>query len=70
VNPGLQAALHVHRGGRGVDPAGSYEDERGQGPKKRQREEKPERQGSERESPDRSLRGYEGLDLSFNHISE
>jgi hypothetical protein len=24
VNPGLQAAFHVHRGGRWVDPPGSY----------------------------------------------
>jgi hypothetical protein len=26
VNPGLQAALHVHCGGRRVDPPGSHED--------------------------------------------
>jgi hypothetical protein len=35
-NPSLQAALHVHRGRRWVDPFGSYKDQYSKQPKKRQ----------------------------------
>ena len=41
VHPGLPAALDVHRGGGWIDPAGSYECQRGQRPKKRDSDEKP-----------------------------
>ena len=34
VNPGLEAALDVHRGGRRVDPPRGQRDQRGQQPKK------------------------------------
>ena len=33
VNPGLQAALDVHRGGRWIDPPASHNDKRGKRPK-------------------------------------
>jgi predicted acyl esterase len=48
VNPCLQAALHVHRGGRWVDPAGSQKHQRSKRPKKRHSDEKPAKEGSER----------------------
>ena len=33
VNPGLQTALDVHRGGRWIDPPGGHKDKRGKRPK-------------------------------------
>jgi hypothetical protein len=47
VNPGLQAALHVHRGGRWVDPPVSHKHQHSKRPKKRHSGEKPSKEGSE-----------------------
>ena len=67
VNPGLQAALHVHRGGRWVDPSGSHKDQRSKRPKKRHSEEKPSNEGSEKAFPRGDLRECVWV---FSHISE
>jgi hypothetical protein len=67
VNPGLQAALRVHRGGRRVDPSGSHKDQRRKRPKKRRPDEKPSNEGSEPAFPRRDLRGSV---LVFSHVSE
>jgi hypothetical protein len=67
VNPCLQAALHVHRGGRRVDPPGSHEEQHGNRPKKRQSDEKPSNEGSEKIFPMRSLGGCVWI---FRHTSE
>ena len=67
VHPGLQAALHVHRGGRWVDPPGSHKDQRSQRPKKRHSDDKPSNEGSERTLPKRDLRLW---GWAFHHISE
>ena len=67
VNPGLQAALEAHRGGRWVDPPGSHKEQRGKGPEKRHSDEKPPNEGSERAFPKRGL----GVCIwIFGHISE
>jgi hypothetical protein len=50
VNPGLQAALDVHRGGRWVDPPGGYEHQRGKQPKKNHADDEPSNKGS-KEAP-------------------
>ena len=39
VNPGLQAALNVHYGGRGVDPPGGHKEQHGKRPKKQRTDE-------------------------------
>lgn len=67
VNPCLQAALHVHRGGRRVDPAGSHKDQHGNQPKKRHSDEKPSNEGPEKAFPMRSLGGCVWI---FSHTSE
>jgi hypothetical protein len=54
VNPGLQAALDVHRGCRWVDPPGGHEDQRGKRPKKHRSDDKPTNKGSEEALPKRS----------------
>ena len=41
VNPGLQAALDVHRGCRWVDPRGRHKDQRGKRPKKHHADDEP-----------------------------
>src|ERR1019366_4574848 len=41
VNPGLQAALDVHRGRRWVDPPGGHKDQRGKRPKEHYADDKP-----------------------------
>jgi hypothetical protein len=41
VNPGLQAALDVHRGCRRVDPPGGHKDQRGKRPEKHHSDDKP-----------------------------
>jgi hypothetical protein len=67
MNPGLQAALHVHRGGRWVDPPGSHKEQHGKRPEKRHSDEKPSNEGSERAFPKRGL----GVCIwIFDHISE
>src|ERR1700687_3350699 len=55
MNPGLQAALYVHRGGRWVDPAGSHKDQHRKRPKKRHSDEKASYEESERAFPKRGL---------------
>jgi hypothetical protein len=75
VNPCLEAALHVHRGGRRVDPPRSHKDQHGERPKKRHSDEKPSNEGSESAFPIRGVRGYlwifnQGYVWIFNHTSE
>jgi hypothetical protein len=48
VSPGLQAALHVHRGGRWVDPPGGHEDQHSERPKQRYSEDTPSNKGFEK----------------------
>ena len=67
VNPRLQAAFQVHRGGRWVDPPGSHEEQRSKRPKKRHSDEKASNEGSERDFPMRSLGGCVWI---FSHTSE
>jgi hypothetical protein len=67
VNPGLQAALDVHRGSRWVDPPGGHKDQRGKRPKKHHSEDKPSTQGSEEALSKRDL----GVRVRrCSHISE
>jgi hypothetical protein len=56
VNPCLQAALHVHRGGRWVDPPGSHKDQHSKRPKKRHSDEKPSNEGSKKAFPMRGVK--------------
>jgi hypothetical protein len=51
VNPGLQAALDVHRGCRWVDPPGGHKDQRGKRPKKHHADDKPSNKGAEEARP-------------------
>jgi hypothetical protein len=67
VNPGLQAALDVHRSCRWVDPPGGHKDQRGKRPKKHHSDDKPSNEGSEEGRPKRGL-GVRVRDCS--HISE
>ena len=67
VNPGLQAALDVHRGGRWVDPPGGHKGQHGKRPKKRHTEAEPQNKGSEKTLPNRSPERSVWL---FSHISE
>jgi hypothetical protein len=67
VNPCLQAPLHVHRGGRWVDPPGSHKDQHSKRPKKCRYDEKPSNEGSERAFPMRGLRRCVWI---FSHTSE
>jgi hypothetical protein len=55
VNPGLQAALDVHRGCRWVDPPGGHKDQRGKRPKKHHSDDKPSNKGPEEARPKRGL---------------
>ena len=55
VNPGLQVALHVHRGGWWVDPPGSHKDQHSKRPKKCHSEDKPSKEASEKACPKRGL---------------
>jgi hypothetical protein len=48
VNPGLQVALEVHRGGRWVDPPSGQKDQRGKRPKKHHADGKPSNKGSQK----------------------
>ena len=57
VNPGLQAPLHVHGGGRWVDPAGRRKDQHRKRPKKGHSDEKPSNEGSEKAFTKRGLGG-------------
>jgi hypothetical protein len=67
VDPGLQAALHVHRGSRWVNPPVSHEDQRSKRPKKRNSDEKPSNEGSESSCTKLGL----GVRVwIFSHISE
>src|SRR6516162_8257682 len=55
VNPGLQAALDVHRGCRWVDPPGGHKGQRGKRPKKYHADDKPSNKGAEEARPKWSL---------------
>jgi hypothetical protein len=67
VNPGLQAALDVHRGCRWVDPPGGHKDQRGKRPKKHHADDKPSNKGSDETCPKRGL----GVCVrQCSHISE
>jgi hypothetical protein len=67
VNPCLEVALHVDRGGWRVDPAGSYEEQNRKRPKKRRGDEKPLNEEADRALPGRSGRGNV---WNFRHTSE
>jgi hypothetical protein len=67
MNPGLQAPLHVHGGGRRLDPPRSHKEQRSKRPKKRQSDEKTSYEESQREFPKRGLRVCIRI---FGHISE
>ena len=67
MNPGLHAALDVHRGGRWVDPPGSHKDQQSKRPKKRHSDEKPSNEESERAFPMRVVRGSVWI---FSHTLE
>jgi hypothetical protein len=56
ANPGLQAALDVHRGCRWIDPPDCHKDQRGKRPKKPQANDEPSNEGSETAHPKRRLR--------------
>jgi len=49
MNPGLQSALDLHHGGRWVDPAGYNQQQRGNRPKGQRSDDKPSKNGSERD---------------------
>jgi hypothetical protein len=51
VNPGLQAPLDVHRGGRWVDPPRSQKGQGGKGPSKYHTKAEPGNKGSEETLP-------------------
>jgi len=51
VNPGLQAALHVHGGGRRIDPARGHKDQRSERPEKGHADEEPSDERPERTFP-------------------
>jgi len=55
VNPGLQAALDVHRGCRWVDPPGGRKHQRGKHPNEYHAGDKPSNKGSEETLPKRGL---------------
>jgi hypothetical protein len=67
VNPGLQAALDVHRGCRWVDPPRGHKDQHGKRPKKHHADEKPSNKGSEEARP---MRGLGECIRHCSHISE
>src|SRR5271157_767593 len=67
VDPSLQAALHVHHGGRWVDPPGSRKDQHSKRPKKRHSDEKPLNEGSESSC---AKRGPGVRVWIFSHIPE
>jgi len=61
VNPGLQAALHVHCGCRRVDPPGGHKDQRRNRPKKHHSDDKPSNKRSE------ATRFKQSPDVCFQH---
>ena len=67
VNPGLQAALDVHRSCRWVDPPGGHKDQHGKRPKKHHADDKPSNKGSEEA---RAKRGPGVYVRHCSHISE
>jgi len=67
LNPCLQAPLHVHGGGRRVDPPGSHKNQHSNRPKQRHSDKKPPEEGSEGAFPMWSLGGYVWI---FSHTSE
>src|ERR1017187_275733 len=67
VNPGLQAALDVHRGCRWVAPPGGQKDQRGKRPNKHHADDKPSNKGPEEARPKPGL----GVRVRHcNHVSE
>src|SRR5262249_43795594 len=67
MNPGLEAALHVHCGGRWIDPPGSHEGQHDEQPKKRYSDEKPSNERAETAFPKLSLGSCARI---FSQISE
>src|SRR5262249_9365029 len=65
VNPGLPAALHVHSGGRGVDPTSGHKNQRSERPKKRHGDDQPSNYGAKKAFAGRRLRVYVGV---FSHL--
>ena len=76
VNPGLEAALHVHCGGWRIDPLRSHKHQHSQRPQKRECDEKPSNEQPKGASPTRrrllcdEKRGLELRGWIFGHISE
>ena len=66
VNPGLHAALDVDGGGRRVNPTSGDEEKDGEKPKGSERDEKPEKEGAERQFEVKRFGGSVG---SFGHSS-
>jgi hypothetical protein len=67
VNPGLHAALDVHRGCRWVDPPDGHKDQRGKRPKKHHADDEPSSKEPEETRPTRGL----GVCVRHcSHISE
>jgi hypothetical protein len=64
VNPGLQAALDVHRGCRWVDLPGGRKDQGRKRPKKHHADDKPSNKGAEKACPKRGLGGF-GIAVTF-----
>jgi hypothetical protein len=67
LNPGLQATLDVHCGGRWVDPPSSQKEQRGERPEKRHTDDEP----SNKRSEDILLKRGAGVcGGPFDHLSE
>jgi hypothetical protein len=67
VNPSLYVALHMHSGGRRVDPSSSHESQRGKRPKEHHPDDQPTKRGSEEVLPTPSPGMYV---LHRGHVSE
>jgi hypothetical protein len=71
VNPCLQPALHVHRGGRWVNPPGCHKGQHSKRPKKRHCNQKPSNQAAESAFPRVPARVLDdGGVWIFSHTSE
>jgi hypothetical protein len=67
VNPGLQSALDVHRGGRWINPPKGQKAHHGKRKTSATPKDKPQNKGSEKAPP---KRGLVRCDWAFGHISE
>jgi len=69
VNPGLQAALDVHRGGGRVDPAEGHKHKGGQRPEKGEADDQPPNHGSEVACRNEILGGASGVAITFENAA-